>query len=105
MVRAVDPQPGESIYDPCCGTGGFLAQAFDYIQSNLGGNATATVLKTLKQRTFYGREKDDIAYPIGVANLVLHGIDVPHIWHGNTLTGQETYGGLFQGAPVLGLSA
>jgi type I restriction enzyme M protein len=30
---------------------------------------------------------------------VLHGIDQPHIWHGNTLTGQEVYGGLFAGAP------
>ena len=36
-----------------------------------------------------------------MANLVLHGIDQPHIWHGNTLTGQEVYGGLFAGAPAL----
>ena len=34
-------------------------------------------------------------------SLVLHGLDEPHIWHGNTLTGTETYGGLFQGAPPL----
>ena len=32
---------------------------------------------------------------------MLHGIDEPHLWHGNTLTGQETFGGLFQGAPAL----
>ena len=32
---------------------------------------------------------------------MLHGIDEPHIWHGNTLTGAETYGGLFAGAPAL----
>jgi len=32
---------------------------------------------------------------------VLHGIDQPNLWHGNTLTGGETYGGLFQGAPAL----
>ena len=30
---------------------------------------------------------------------MLHGIDKPNLWHGNTLTGQETYGGLFEGAP------
>jgi type I restriction enzyme M protein len=35
------------------------------------------------------------------ANLVLHDIDEPHLWHGNTLTGQETYGGLFTDAPEL----
>src|SRR6185295_12960778 len=49
----------------------------------------------------FGREKDNVVYPIGLANLVLHGIDDPHIWHGNALTGAETYGGLFQGAPSL----
>lgn len=32
---------------------------------------------------------------------MLHGIDEPHIWHGNTLTGAEIYGGLFQDAPAL----
>ena len=58
---------------------------------------TADQLETLKQRTFYGREKDNLIYPIALANLVLHGIDEPHIWHGNTLTGSETYGGLFDG--------
>ena len=34
-----------------------------------------------------------------MANLVLHGIDDPSLWHGNTLTGQEIYGGLFDNAP------
>ena len=32
---------------------------------------------------------------------MLHGVDEPHLWHGNTLTGGETYGGLFQDAPAL----
>ena len=53
----------------------------------------------LKQRTFYGREKENLIYPIALANLVLHGIDDPSLWHGNTLTGQEIYGGLFDNAP------
>ncbi len=55
----------------------------------------------IKRQTFYGREKDNAIYPIALANLVLHNIDEPHIWHGNTLTGAETYGGLFQDAPQL----
>src|SRR5438876_10125679 len=58
-------------------------------------------LETLKRHTFYGREKDNAIYPIALANLVLHNIDEPHIWHGNTLTGQERYGGLFAGAAPL----
>ena len=52
-----------------------------------------------RRRTFYGREKDNDVYPIALANLLLHGIDEPHIWHGNTQSGQESYGGLFKGAP------
>ncbi len=99
MVRAVDPKVGETIYDPGCGTGGFLAQAFDHMRTRLGPDATADDLRTLREDTFWGREKADLVYPIALANLVLHGIDQPHIWHGNTLTDQEVYGGLFAGAP------
>jgi len=102
LVRAVDPQPGQTVYDPCCGTGGFLAQTYEYISDILkGGDATPDQIETLKTRTFYGREKENLIYPIALANLVLHGIDEPHLWHGNSLTGQEIFGGLFQGAPAL----
>jgi len=101
MVRAVNPRVGETVYDPGCGTGGFLAQSFEYMKTNLGRDATADQLETLRERTFYGREKENLIYPIALANLVLHGIDRPNLWHGNTLTGQEIYGGLFQDAPPL----
>ena len=99
MVRVIDPKIDETIYDPGCGTGGFLAQSFEHIKTNLDTDATAEQLETLKQQTFWGREKENLIYPIALANLILNGIDKPNIWHGNTLTGQETYGGLFEGAP------
>jgi type I restriction enzyme M protein len=83
MVRVVDPKIGETVYDPGCGTGGFLAQAYEYMRDKAGDSATGPQLETLKRRTFYGREKDNAVYPIALANLVLHGIDEPHIWHGN----------------------
>jgi type I restriction enzyme M protein len=101
MVRAIDPQVGETVYDPGCGTGGFLAQSFEHMNDRLGPAATADHLETLKQRTFWGREKENLIYPIALANLVLHGIDKPNLWHGNTLTGREDYGGLFEEAPAL----
>jgi type I restriction-modification system DNA methylase subunit len=57
-------------------------------------------VQRFKHETFWGREKENLIYPIGLANLILHGIDDPNIWHGNALTGDEVYGGLFQGAPT-----
>lgn len=98
MTRVVNPEVGETVYDPCCGTGGFLAQAYQYMQPKA---KTGEEIEILKTQTFYGREKENLVYPIALANLVLHGIDEPHIWHGNTLTGNEVYGGLFAGAPAL----
>lgn len=102
MVRVIDPKIGETVYDPGCGTGGFLAQSFEHMAGSKNEHINSPdQLDTLKQQTFYGREKDNAIYPISLANLVLHGIDEPHVWHGNTLTGAETYGGLFRGAPAL----
>jgi type I restriction enzyme M protein len=101
IIRVVDPKVGEQVYDPCCGTGGFLAQSYEHMKTALGDEARPEQYEALKSRTFYGREKDNAVYPIALANLVLHEIDEPHIWHGNTLTGQETYGGLYAGAPAL----
>jgi type I restriction enzyme M protein len=97
MVRVVNPQIGGTVYDPCCGTGGFLAQAYEYLR---GQAQSGQDIGTLQTCTFFGREKENLVYPIALANLVLHGIDEPHIWHGNTLTEREDYGGLFAGAPA-----
>ena len=99
MVQVIDPKADETAYDPGTGTGGFLVESFEHIMQKLGNEATADQLETLKQRTFWGREKEDLIYPIALANLILHGIDKPNLWHGNTLTGRETYGGLFVDAP------
>lgn len=106
MVRTIDPKLGETIYDPCCGTGGFLAQAAEYMKGQMtkpgaaGKKVSADAVQRFKHETFWGREKENLIYPIGLANLILHGIDRPNIWHGNALTGDEVYGGLFQGAPT-----
>lgn len=99
MVQVIAPRINETIYDPGCGTGGFLAQSYEYLRDHAGEQASAEQLETLKQGAFWGREKENLIYPIALANLVLHGIDKPNLWHGNTLTGMEVYGGLFAGAP------
>ena len=99
MVHTVDPSLGNKIYDPGCGTGGFLAVAYEHIARKLGRNPVSTDLETLKHDTFFGREKENLVFPIALANLVLHGIDQPNLWHGNTLTGRATYDALFANAP------
>lgn len=101
IVEVLDPEPGKTVYDPCCGTGGFLAQAYEHIERKLQKrDATGPDYDFLRRRTFYGREKENLVYPITLANLMLHGIDEPHIWHGNTLTGEEIYSGLYEQAPL-----
>jgi type I restriction enzyme M protein len=99
MVHTIDPDPGKTIYDPACGTGGFLAIAYEHIARKLGPNATSLDIDTLKHDTFFGREKENLVFPIALANLVLHEIDQPNLWHGNTLTGRATYAALFEQAP------
>ncbi|QEY17481.1 restriction endonuclease subunit M [Cellvibrio sp. KY-GH-1] len=99
MVHTVKPQLGQTVYDPCCGTGGFLAIAYEHIARQLGQSPTSTDLDTLKHDTFFGREKENLVFPIALANLVLHGIDQPNLWHGNSLTRRATYAGLFEQAP------
>jgi type I restriction enzyme M protein len=84
MVHVVRPTLGERIYDPACGSAGFLCESFDYLKASK--NLTTTDLKTLQERTFYGKEKKSLAYVIAIMNLILHGIDAPNIAHTNTLT-------------------
>lgn len=100
MIRVIDPKVGENVYDPGCGTGGFLAQSYEYMRAALGEEAKAEEIDALKHSTFFGREKENLVFPIALANLVLHGIDQPNLWHGNTLTNEKVYDGLFETAPA-----
>lgn len=99
MVITVNPEYGKTIFDPCCGTGGFLAVSYEYLNQKLGKDIASTDIDKLKHETFFGKEKENLVFPIALANLVLHGIDQPNIWHGNTLTNRTTYGALFENAP------
>ena len=83
MIAVVNPQVGEKIYDAACGSAGFLCEAFTYMYERM--EKTTTNLKTLEENTFYGKEKKNLAYIIGVMNMILHGIEAPNIIHTNTL--------------------
>ncbi len=100
MVHTVNPVLGQTVYDPCCGTGGFLAVAYEHMARKLGQAPASTDIEKLKHDTFFGREKENLVFPIALANLVLHGIDQPNLWHGNSLTRRAAYAALFDHAPA-----
>ena len=70
MVRLVNPQIGETIYDPFCGTGGFLIESFRYIYNNMA--RTEANLRTLRENTVYGNEITNTAR-ITKMNMILAG--------------------------------
>ncbi len=83
MIQVVDPQMGEKIYDGACGSAGFLCEAYEYLYERM--EKSTDNLKTLQEETFYGKEKKNLAYVIGIMNMILHGIEAPNIVHTNTL--------------------
>lgn len=85
IIEVVKPQIGEKIYDGAVGSAGFLCEAFDYMTRDRDKLRTAD-LKILQEKTFYGKEKKNLAYIIGVMNMIMHGIEAPNIIHTNTLS-------------------
>jgi type I restriction enzyme M protein len=88
IVQVVNPQIGESVYDPAVGSAGFLCEAFEYMRKGgaTGRELSTEDLDTLQNRTFTGKEKKSLAYVIAIMNMILHGIEAPRVLHTNTLT-------------------
>jgi type I restriction enzyme M protein len=82
MVDIINPQLGESMLDPACGTGGFLTCAIDHLREKV---------KTPKQRQVLqagirGIEKKPLPHLLCTTNLMLHGFDVPAVKRDNYLS-------------------
>ncbi|MCH7390359.1 class I SAM-dependent DNA methyltransferase [Acinetobacter dispersus] len=85
MVQVIDPQAGQTIYDAATGSCGFLVEAFEHLKSKK--NQLSTEQWDFIQRdTFFGYEKTSLAYVMGMMNMILHGIESPNLFRGNTLT-------------------
>ncbi len=82
IVKVVDPQIGETVYDPACGSAGFLCEAFAYMNEKVKSTADN---KTLQEDTFFGKEKKPLPYIIATMNMIFHGVAAPNIIRGNTL--------------------
>jgi type I restriction enzyme M protein len=81
-VDMVNPRLGEIVFDPACGTGGFLTCSFEKMKRQAD---TADDLALLKQ-SIRGVEKKALPHLLCVTNMMIHGIEVPsNITHGNTL--------------------
>jgi len=83
IVKVINPQIGETVYDGAAGSAGFLCEAFDWMSKSKELNAAE--FQQLQNSTFYGKEKKSLAYVIGIMNMILHGVEAPNIIHTNTL--------------------
>ncbi|NJE62451.1 type I restriction-modification system subunit M [Thermococcus sp. 21S7] len=71
MVKVVDPKIGETVFDPFCGSGGFLVEAYRHMYPQA---KTAEDLRKLDE-AFYGQELKPPAYLIANMNTLLHGVN------------------------------
>lgn len=83
IIKVVDPQIGETVYDPACGSAGFLCEAYNYL---LEKKKSAADYDILQKDTFFGKEKKPLPYIIATMNMIFHGIKAPNITRGNTLS-------------------
>jgi len=91
ITDVVNPQIGESIYDPAVGSCGFLIEAYNHIryeniEENRQRDLSTEQLRFLNEDTFFGNEKTPLSYVMGVMNMILHGVESPNIAKTNTLT-------------------
>lgn len=82
IIKVVDPKIGETVYDPACGSAGFLCEAYNYM---LEHKKSASDYDTLQKNTFFGKEKKPLPYIIATMNMIFHGIKAPNITRCNTL--------------------
>ncbi len=81
MAKMIKPQIGEMCADFACGTGGFLTSWLNEIQKNV---KTAKD-KEMINESIYGIEKKQFPYMLCITNMLLHDIDVPRVYHDNSL--------------------
>ncbi|KAF5421400.1 MAG: type I restriction enzyme M protein [Candidatus Methanocomedens sp.] len=83
MVDMVNPQLGEKMLDPACGTGGFLTATIHNLREQYVKNVDD---EKILQQSIHGVEKKPLPHLLCVTNMLLHGIEVPsQIRHDNTL--------------------
>jgi len=77
MVQIIDPQIGETVYDPACGTGGFIVRAFEYVRDQIRRKRISAVeqermLRELKEKHLFGVEHVPLVFKLALMNMILH---------------------------------
>ena len=81
MAERIKPKIGETMADFACGTGGFIVSWL----KQLAPQVRTTADEMAVNRSIYGIEKKQFPYMLCVTNMLLHGVEVPRIDHGNAL--------------------
>lgn len=83
MVDRIDPKPGEALFDPACGTGGFLTCAIRHMEKN---HVRTPEQREMMQAGLRAVEKKPLPHMLCVTNMLLHGVEDPSfVRHDNTL--------------------
>lgn len=81
MAQMIQPKIGERMADFACGTGGFITSWLNELAKQIA----TTDDQATYERSFYGIEKKQFPYMLCVTNLLLHGLDIPQVYHDNSL--------------------
>jgi len=85
MTDMINPQLGEVVYDPACGTGGFLTSTIEHVKKQV---KNVRDRKTL-QENVRGTEYKPLPFQLALTNLILHDIEVPNLEYGDSLSRQH----------------
>ncbi|MDD3818248.1 MAG: class I SAM-dependent DNA methyltransferase, partial [Actinomycetota bacterium] len=78
MVEMLDPKPGQSVYDPACGSGGMLISSYKHVKDNFGEDSANKLF-------LYGQEANPKTLALAKMNLNIHDIRNANIIYGDTL--------------------
>ena len=82
MAQMINPQIGEQMADYACGTGGFITSWLKELKKKV----QTTDDESAYSHSIYGIEKKQFPYMLCITNLLLHDLDVPEVYHDNSLT-------------------
>ena len=94
MVKCADPNIGDVILDPACGSGGFLIQAFNYVNKKINESGSSEIdnnnkFRALIDKCLWGHEADYDLHVLAKINLIMHGDGWNNIYQGDTLVSDK----------------